>query len=436
MFNCRLASPLPPVLAALVLGLCAAAAADAPLERVTLQLKWRHQFQFAGYYAAIEKGFYREVGLEVTLREAVPGEPPAQRVVSGEFQYGIGGPELLLMRAAGEPVVVVAPIFQHSPMVFIVRADSGIDNVHDLVGKRVMLEPHEGELITYLQVEGISLDRLELFRHDFDPTPLLNRSVDALAGYVTDEPFVLREAGVDYRILSPRAGGLDFYGDTLFTNQTEADQHPDRVRRFLEATQRGWAYALDHPLEMVDLILTKYSDRHSREHLLYEANETWKLIMPDVVEIGYLNRGRYWHIARVYESIGLLPERMSLRGFIFDREPPTPDLRWVYRVLAVSLGASLVLGLGAAYLLRLNRTIRRQRDNLEQAMSEIKTLRGIIPICCHCKKIRDDQGAWNQLEAYIAKHTESEFSHGICDECLGKHYPGVNRAAAAAREKG
>lgn len=60
---------------------------------------------------------------------------------------------------------------------------------------------------------------------------------------------------------------------------------------------------------------------------------------------------------------------------------------------------------------------------LETALTEIKTLRGIIPICSHCKKIRDDQGYWKQLEAYISDHSEAEFSHGICPECISRLYP-------------
>jgi GAF domain-containing protein len=61
--------------------------------------------------------------------------------------------------------------------------------------------------------------------------------------------------------------------------------------------------------------------------------------------------------------------------------------------------------------------------NLEKALAEVKQLRGIIPICMHCKKIRDEKGYWNQLEAYIKEHSDSEFSHGICNDCLNKYYP-------------
>ncbi len=69
--------------------------------------------------------------------------------------------------------------------------------------------------------------------------------------------------------------------------------------------------------------------------------------------------------------------------------------------------------------------IERQRlySQLEQSLREIKTLRGILPICANCKKIRDDKGYWTQLETYISEHTEADFSHGICEECMAKLYP-------------
>lgn len=75
------------------------------------------------------------------------------------------------------------------------------------------------------------------------------------------------------------------------------------------------------------------------------------------------------------------------------------------------------------------RLIRAERKNdtyiseLERAIEQIKVLSGIIPICMHCKQIRDDKGYWNQLEAFISKHSNAQFSHGICDVCLDKHYP-------------
>jgi sigma-B regulation protein RsbU (phosphoserine phosphatase) len=72
-------------------------------------------------------------------------------------------------------------------------------------------------------------------------------------------------------------------------------------------------------------------------------------------------------------------------------------------------------------------------EELRQALDQIKTLRGIVPICMHCKQIRDDQGYWNQLEVYVRDHTEAEFSHGICPGCMTKLYPKFDKASGARR---
>src|SRR5689334_4303655 len=111
------------------------------LEQVNLQLKWTHAFQFAGYYAALARGYYREAGLDVRIQEAKPGFDVVESVVSGKAQYGIGSSGLLLARNAGKPVVVLAVIFQHSPLVLVMRGDNDSQSIHDLIGKRVMIEP-------------------------------------------------------------------------------------------------------------------------------------------------------------------------------------------------------------------------------------------------------------------------------------------------------
>ena len=104
------------------------------LEQVALQLKWKHQFQFAGYYAAQEKGYYRDAGLEVSVIEAGPETDPVREVLDGRAQFGVSNSALLLARAQGKPVVALAVIFQHSPFILAARRDGGIRSVHDLAG--------------------------------------------------------------------------------------------------------------------------------------------------------------------------------------------------------------------------------------------------------------------------------------------------------------
>ncbi len=110
-------------------------------KKVVLQLSWEHQFQFAGYYAAKAKGYYGAVGLSVEIRAGGNGRFATQEVTSGRAQYGVGGSELLLYRAEGNQIVVLAAIFQHSSPILLTRADDQLTTPQHLIGKRVMLLP-------------------------------------------------------------------------------------------------------------------------------------------------------------------------------------------------------------------------------------------------------------------------------------------------------
>ena len=158
------------------------------LDAVTLQLKWSHAFQFAGYYAAKEKGYYREAGLDVAIQEASPGDDPLKIVLGGKAQYGVGNSSLLLARNSGQPVVVLAAIFQHSPVVLITRRQGPVQAIHDLAGKRLMIEPQSDELLAYLKQEGIPLASIVQIEHSFKPQDLIDGKVDAISAYVTNEP--------------------------------------------------------------------------------------------------------------------------------------------------------------------------------------------------------------------------------------------------------
>ncbi len=392
------------------------------LELVTLQLKWKHQFQFAGYYAAIEQGYYREAGLEVTLREPAVGEEAAAAVLAGKAEFGIASSDLVVMVDQGLPVVSLAAILQHSPLVLVAPRRGDISSVHDLAGRRLMLEKHAEELIAYLLFEDISHDEMDIVPHGFSPQPLIDGEVGAMSAYATDEIFLLEATGFDYQMFSPRSGGIDFYGDTLFTTREQLERYPERTARFRAASLRGWAYALEHAEEIIDLILSRYSQRHSREHLRFEAEQMRKLILPDVVELGYQNPGRWRHIAETYHRLGLVREHVPVERMIYAPDQ-SADVARLYLALAVAL---IVIGSLVGVIWRfaqLNRRVREQAASLEQAMSEIKELQGIIPICCGCKKIRNDEGFWDQVEIYLEEHTRAEFSHGFCEDCMKRYYP-------------
>jgi PAS domain S-box-containing protein len=340
--------------------------ARAELTPVTLQLKWRHQFQFAGYYAALEQGYYRDAGLAVRIVEGAPGLDPVDRVVAGAVDFGVYNSSLLLRRHEGQPVTALAAIVQHSPLAILARKDRGIERLADLKGRRVMIySPDAGELYAYLLKSGVRKEDLVLEPHTMSPLDLVSGRVDAQSIYVTDQPYLLRQAGVSVTEFRPIHGGIDFYGDLLFTSERMLQDYPDRVRAFREASLKGWAYALSHIGEMADLIHSKYTPDRSREHLLFEAEHYVHLIMADLVELGHMSPSRWRHIADTYAELGMLPARYDFSGLLYDPKPL--DLRQYTPWLVAVLALLLVLGAFTVHAVRGREALRRaynQRESL------------------------------------------------------------------------
>ena len=308
----------------ILLSVFPALAAQSALEPVTIQLRWFHQFQFAGYYAAIEKGFYADEGLQVSLRPFQPGQDRIVPVLKGNAQYGVGDPGLLALRDQGKPVVVLAQIFQHSPAVLISRRESGIFSADELVGKRVMLPLDDigsASIQAMILNEIGDLNRITVVPYAYNDEKFTKGDVDAMSGYLSNEPYKLKIKGVAVNIIDPRSYSIDFYGDNLFTTEKEVVEHPERVNKVIRATLKGWAYALKHKDDIIDLILTKYNPNLNREQLRYEAKMIDQMIVPDLVPIGEINPKRYDRIAETYHRLGMITASTVPDGFIYKAEP-------------------------------------------------------------------------------------------------------------------
>jgi diguanylate cyclase (GGDEF)-like protein len=306
-------------------------------ERVNLQLKYLHQFQFAGYYAALEQGFYKEVGLDVNIIQGESGEESQAAVLSGQAQFGVGSSSLVLEHATGNPLVVLAVIFQHSPYTLVVPFRDDTQGVHHIAGKRVMIAPQADELIAYLKKESIDINKLERVPHSFNPDDLINGNVEAFSAYLTNETNYFDQQNYKYLALSPRSAGIDFYGDNLFTSQQEIESNPQRVKDFVSASIRGWQYAFANQNEIINLIYDKYTQRSSKDHLAYEAKRMEMLVQPSLVELGYMNPGRWQHIVDTYIDLGMLSKSYQLDGFLYKEAPVTNLALWY------SLTTALVL---------------------------------------------------------------------------------------------
>lgn len=315
--------------ALLVLCLLGGEASAQEREKVVLQLKWRHAFQFAGYYAALEKGYYAEAGLDVEIRELSGERTPVQMLLAGEVDYAIGGAELLIHRAKGDPVVALAAIFQHSPYAFLVREDSGLTRVEHFVGKRIMLgsDTQDAELQATLRRAGLREGDYVRQLTNYDPFALRDGVTDVFNAYVIDQGFTLQEAGVRTRYILPTRYGVDFYSDVLATTEEEIEDHPARVLAFRNASLRGWEYALANPHELIELIMQRYDSQGlSYARLEYEARISREMIQPLLVSLGYMNPQRWEHMRQIFAEEGFVEPNANIDGLIYSGIPDEPYL--------------------------------------------------------------------------------------------------------------
>jgi len=385
-------------------------------EDITLQLKWKHAFQFAGFYMAQEKGYYSEQGLHVTLLEGGPGKNPIDHVLAAEGNYGISDTGIVLARASGKPIKALAAIFQHSPLALAVKADSGIRSFADLKGKRIMMQTDHMDAVILAAMKKAGVGEGDFTRQDtsFNLQDLVAGNTDAFSIYITDQPHQLMEMGIAHRVLRPGDSGIDFYGDLLITSDGEISKHPARVRAFVEASEKGWDYALSHVDETIALILNKYNSQNlSKSQLYFEAHKTSDMMLKDVVHLGYMSEQRWERIASSYAELGLLKADFPVSALIYEEKPTFSDflIRYSWQ-LAVSALIALLLILSLQTLL-LRRMVRSRTAALSESETRFRTLVANLPgvsYRCRCDEDRNMDFISDAIQA-MAGYPAAEF-HG------------------------
>jgi len=247
-------------------------------------------------------------------------------VLDGEAEYGVAEAGLLAERMKGEPVVLLKQIFQHSPLVFLSLKKSGINTPYDLVGKKVMSDfkgLSDAPLLEMMQATIGDMEQVKIVPHSHSLDELITGKVVAVSAYITNQPYMLKQQGVEFNILNPQNFGIDFYGDNFFTTEAEIKSHPDRVKKMIRATLKGWEYALAHPQEIIDLILEKYNPNLSRDQLVYSAKMTDLMILSEITSLGTVTLQRYKQIADTYKKAGLADAEANLSDFIYGSEKIT-----------------------------------------------------------------------------------------------------------------
>lgn len=290
----------------------------AALEKVSIQLDWKYQFEYAGYVAAKEKGFYQEAGLDVELREYQRGIDVVSDVLNHKAQYGIYNSSIVVENGRVRPIVLLATYLHHSPLIFV--AQKGLENPADLIGKTLMGTKNElkhSSLSLLLSHFGITPQNSRLIDQTFSIDPFIRREIDAMSVYRSNQLYELDRLKIPYDIIDPVEYGFVMNAGNLFTSYEEATEHSKRGEKLIEATNRGWEYALEHPGEMNDILKKKYGVKKSYEALSYEAKVIKKLMMTDLYGIGETNIELTQRLFKQLLRAGIIREDQKLGQFLF-----------------------------------------------------------------------------------------------------------------------
>jgi polar amino acid transport system substrate-binding protein len=287
-------------------------------QKITLQLAWKNQFQFAGYYMAKEKGFYADANLDVEIEEDM-GENAIEKVLAAEGRYGIGHSSLIVDMANGKKIKMLYAAFQSSPSVFIALKDSNISKIRDFQKRRIMVTSgmaREVSLQAMLKKHGLETSDLIHQKHSYTIESLLRGETDIMASYISNEPFLLKERGKEFVVFDPAEEGFDFYSDILFTSLAELTNHKERASAFMEASLKGWEYAFSHIDESVALIMKKHNTQNkSKEALKFEAEALKKVAYYHSAKLGAIEAQKLQRIYDIYNVMGAIQNETRVDEF-------------------------------------------------------------------------------------------------------------------------
>ena len=295
-------------------------------KKITLQLNWLNQFQFAGYYMAKEKGFYKDVNLDVQIKESNFNTDVIKEIESKNADFAVGRSSLIIEKINGKDIVALCAIYQESPLILLVKKDSNITSVKDLRNKKIMITPdarYSAPVLAMLSANELTINDFRIQKHSFDINDLINRKTDAMASYISNEPILLNEKGIEYTIFNPKDFGFDLYSDILFSSSEYIKNNPKITKDFYEASLKGWKYAFENLAETAEIIYSKYNTQNKTfTHLVKEGEVLKKLAYTGNNELGDFNDNKLKNIANVFKLFGLVNKDLDLKEFIYKENKP------------------------------------------------------------------------------------------------------------------
>jgi len=302
-------------------GTASAAPQGAKLTKITLQLKWVPQAQFAGYYAASLKGFYKAAGLDVTLKNGGPDIIPEQVVASGQAQFGVDWlPSLLAARDKGTQLVNVAQVFARSGMTQLTWKSSGITTIAGMKGKKVAnwLGGNQYELFAALTKAGMNPEKnqgVTIVQQPFDMNLFLKHQVDSASAMTYNELAQVLETGVklsQINVIKMQNVGTGMLEDGLFSTASWLKSAANQAIavKFIAASLAGWIYCRDNQAECVQMTL-KEGPTLPKGHQTWMMNQINELIWPNASGIGIMNTADYNRTAQISQQFGVIKKAPS-----------------------------------------------------------------------------------------------------------------------------
>ncbi|MGE0738748.1 diguanylate cyclase [Sulfurimonas sp.] len=289
------------------------------LERVTLQLDWKFQFENVGFIMAQEKGFYKEAGVDVTIVEYERGTDIVDSVLKQKSNYGVYHSSIFIEDGKIKPIILLATYLQRSPLIFISHTE--IKEPQEMQGKTIMGTSNElkySALGLMLKHYNITKENSTIKEHTFDINTFIEKKVDIMSGFTSNQLFELDQRGVKYHIIKPMDFGFNMSASNLFASKKEIEEHPQRTKKFIEASNRGWNYAINHIEESIEVLQKKYGVTKSKEALVFEAHEIKKLMILDFFKIGEINKELTELTFRQLKRSDFIDSDAQLHRFSFD----------------------------------------------------------------------------------------------------------------------
>ncbi|MXV51082.1 ABC transporter substrate-binding protein [Pedobacter sp. HMF7647] len=333
---------------------------------VVLQLNNKHGFEFAGYYAALKKGFYKREDLQVTLIQERSGRSPIDEVISTRADFGITGSDILPARISGKPVIVLSVIFQHSPARFFALQSSGIKKMKDMAGKRVIISQADEALFLkaiFLQ-DSVSAKNVGISVSSWNNMSLNRGEGDAILSFDVDSKKLLAK-GIGLNVIKPVNNKIDFYGDLIFTSESMLQNNPKVAEKFVKASLDGWQYALSHREEIIEYILTLPGIKQrgiTAADLRKEADQVNQHILPNLVEIGHVNNSRWQEMLNTLVKLNLVNKNVRLDGFVYDSAYQREEIFKLLLYIIIAISAASIIAI--VWNSQLRKQVKLRTDEL------------------------------------------------------------------------